>query len=196
MHRSYIADIERGGRNLTLRNIIGLAKALQIPAERLLAPSRAAGGKNRLSLGEILLVEDNAADAELVLRSFTRADVANPVRVAVDGEEALDYVFRRGRFAKLKSAIPQLILLDLNLPKISGLEVLHQLKADARAKDIPVVVLTSSRNDATIIECGQLGVENYILKPVNIESLRKVTPKLKFRWGLLQPADERDAAGD
>ena len=184
MHRSYIADIERGGRNITLRSITALAKALQIPVERLLANSRSG-----IELGEILMVEDNAADAELVQRSFRRAHVANPLRVARDGNEALDILFGTGRFAKSKPPLPQIILLDLKLPTLSGVEVLRQIKADARTRQIPVVVLTVSRQDAAIIECGRLGAENYILKPVNFENLSKLTPVLKLRWALIRPAE-------
>jgi CheY-like chemotaxis protein len=184
MHRSYIADIERGGRNITLRSITALAKALQIPVERLLS-----NPQGEIELGEILLVEDNAADAELVLRSFRRAHVANPVRIAGDGDEALEILFGSGRVAKTKAPRPQLILLDLKLPTLSGVEVLRQIKADTRTRDIPVVVLTASRHDAAIIECGRLGAENYILKPVNFENLSKLTSVMKLRWALIPPAE-------
>ncbi len=188
MHRSYIADIERGGRNITLRSITNLAKALQIPVERLLSDEPAG-----VELGEILIVEDNAADAELVLRSFRRAGIANPVRVARDGDEALERLLGGGRSAKSKPP-PQLILLDLKLPTLSGVEVLRRIKADARTRDIPVVVLTASRQDLAIIECGRLGAENYILKPVNFEKLSELTPAMKLRWALLRPAPTPDAA--
>lgn len=185
MHRTYIADIERGGRNLTLRSIAALAAALQIPIAALV-PSGTGTKNSNLKLMEILLVEDNLADAELAVRSLVRANVSNPIRVVHDGAEALDYLFGTGEYAKKRSALPGLILLDLRLPKISGLEVLRRIKAERRTQKIPVVVLTSSRLDNSIIECGRLGAENYILKPISFESLSLETPKLKFHWALLR----------
>lgn len=190
LHRTYIADIERGGRNITLRSIASLANALQIPIERLLShvPAAEAPHEEPSLIGEILLVEDNLADAELTLRAFKQAKLMNPLRVLRDGQEAVDYLFGEGRYKKRGAAAsPQLVLLDLGLPSLSGLEVLRRIKNDPRTRDIPVVVLTASRHDDNIIECGRLGADNYIIKPVSFGEFCKVTPKFSLRWKLLHP---------
>lgn len=192
LHRSYLADIERGGRNVTLSSIVNLARALQITLADLLSHSLDLGIINpyddkQTGLGEILLVEDDLADIELILRAFKRAKFANPVKVVRDGKAALDYLFRKGRYAKRQAEMPQLLLLDLGLPKISGLEVLGQIKSNKLTQDIPVVVLSGSQQDANIIECGKLGVENYLIKPVGFESFSTITPKLGLHWSLVRP---------
>lgn len=192
LHRSYLADIERGGRNVTLCSIVNLAKALQITLADLLSHGLDLGIVNpytepETGLGEILLVEDNLADVEMTLLAFKRAKFANPVKVVRDGKAALDFLFCKGRYAKRRSNPPQLILLDLELPKISGLEVLRQIKNSKLTQGIPVVVLSGSQQDASIIECGQLGAANYIVKPVVFESFSKVTPELGLHWTLVRP---------
>lgn len=194
MHRTYLADIERGGRNITLRSVENLADALQISVERLLAASEDSGarGQGRRAkldtIGSILLVEDDQNDAELMLRAFARAGVANPIKVIADGQEAVNYLRHRGSYARRRRVpLPDLVLLDLNLPALSGIEVLRQLKADERTRSIPVVVLTVSRHDENVIECGRLGAENYIIKPVGFESFCEVLTKLCLRWALLKP---------
>jgi CheY-like chemotaxis protein len=192
LHRSYLADIERGGRNVTLCSIVNLARALQITLTDLLSNSVDLAIINpqdeaRPGLGEILLVEDDASDIELTLRAFKRAKFANPVKVARDGKAALDYLFRTGRFAKRRDVMPQLVLLDLNLPKISGLEVLRRIKGHELTQAIPVVILTGSQQDHNIIECGRLGAENYLIKPVEFETFSQVTPKLGLHWTLVRP---------
>ena len=184
MHRSYVADIERGGRNITVRSLIALAKALQIPVDRLLSNAPCSD-----ELGEILMVEDNAADAELAMRSFRRAGVANQVRVARDGEEAVKILFGGRDDQSSMDALPQLILLDLKLPTLSGIEVLRRIKDDSRTREIPVVVLTSSRHDSAILECSRLGAENYILKPLSFEKLSQLTPTMNLQWALLRPTE-------
>ncbi len=192
-HRTYIADLERGRRNVTLRSIANLARALQVTVESLLSPSPEPAKAGRLHraasnhIGEVLLVEDSPADVELTLLAFKLAKFANPVKVVGDGEEALDYLFCTGQYAGRRARQPQLVLLDLNLPKISGLEVLRKIKADRQTRDIPVVILTGSRYDRNIMECSRLGLENYIVKPVGFESLSKVTPKLNLHWALVKP---------
>lgn len=190
LHRSYLADIERGGRNVTLCSIVNLAKALQITLGTLLSHSvdqESSQSDIGDGFGEILLVEDNAADIELTLRAFKRSKLANPIKVVRDGKAALDYLFRAGRYAKRRPVMPHLVLLDLGLPKISGLEVIRQIKANKETQSIPVVVLTASQQDANIIECGRLGAENYLIKPVEFESFSKVTPKLGLYWNLVRP---------
>ena len=192
LHRSYLADIERGGRNVTLCSIVNLAKALQITLAELLSHSVDLGVSNRLDagqngLGEILLVEDDLADIEMTLRAFKRARFANPVKIVRDGRAALDYLYCVGRYAKRRAVLPQLVLLDLGLPKISGLEVLRQIKERKESRGVPVVMLTGSMVDANIVECGRLGAENYLIKPVEFESFSKITPKLGLHWNLVRP---------
>jgi CheY-like chemotaxis protein/DNA-binding XRE family transcriptional regulator len=189
IHRTYLADIERGVRNVTLRSVSNLAHALQLTVEGLLVQARDPGSLPGESgaLAEILLVEDNPDDAELVLRAFRHARITNPVRVLRDGMEALDYLFGGRRPSGPAGRLPQLVLLDLNLPKVSGTEVLRQIKASRQIREIPVVILTDSRRDENIMECSRLGAANYIVKPVEFESFARVTSRLNFTWTLLPP---------
>lgn len=135
---------------------------------------------------EILLVEDNPNDAELALHAFKRYKISNNVHVVRDGAEALDYVFGEGNYAG-RSVLdqPRVILLDLKLPKVDGLEVLRRIREDARTRSIPVVVLTSSREDRDIAECYNLGVNSYITKPVDFEQFTEAARILGFYWLLL-----------
>jgi CheY-like chemotaxis protein len=197
MHRTYIADIERGARNLTLRSIHKLAKGLGVSTAVLLDPASDPAlqpGDPRLErpvgkLADILMVEDNQADVELTLHAFRKALITNPIQVVCDGAQALDFLFCRGRYANRRMENPpQVVLLDLNLPKVSGLEVLRRIKGDERTRTIPVIVLTMSKRDRDIGECHRLGVETYIVKPVDFVSFSKVTPQLSLRWALLDPA--------
>jgi len=188
MHRTYIADIERGARNVTLKSIVSLARALDVTVGNLLThataatdvPPRFRTGGVLMGPGEILLIDDNPWDSALAARAFKKAKVTNPLRVVRDAETGLDLLFGRGRFARRKVAKPQLILLDLNLPGMSGLDFLRQVKMDRRTRDIPVVVLTVTQSDIMIVECGRLGAANYIVKPVGIDNLFRITPKLNL----------------
>ena len=129
----------------------------------------------------ILLVEDNEADAELALRAFRRRKLSNPVYVARDGEEALDYIHRRGRFAE-DAPVPSVILLDLRIPKVDGLEVLHQLKQDPVYRNVPVVVLTTSAEDRDVRRSYELGAASYIVKPVEFEKFQEVVERIDLYW--------------
>jgi len=186
LHRTYIADIERGARNLTLRSVVNLAKALEVTVAGLLgAAADPAGpaptpGRRPAAAEEILLVEDNLADAALAERAFKRARIRNGLRIVRSGEEAWNCILGLGRFAKQGPFRPALILLDLNLPRMSGLDFLRRIRSDAQLRDLAVVVLTVSRSDQMIIECGRLGAANYIVKPVGVEGLVGVTPKLNL----------------
>jgi CheY-like chemotaxis protein/DNA-binding XRE family transcriptional regulator len=188
LHRTYIADIERGARNITLRSVENLAKALQITVGHLIstataksAPAAPIGDSSEPSVEkDILLIEDNPTDAVMAARAFTHAKIANPLKLFREAEQALEYLYGTGRYAQQKPRRPQLILLDLNLPQMSGLEFLQRIKGDERMRTIPIVVLTVSQSDRMIIECGLLGAENYIVKPVSVENLVRVTPKLNL----------------
>jgi two-component system response regulator len=138
---------------------------------------------------EILLVEDNHSDAELALRALKKHNLANNLYWAKDGAEALDFVYARGEFAgKNIDHIPRVILLDLRLPKIDGLEVLKQLKSDELTKMIPVVVLTSSKEERDIVESYKLGVNSFISKPVEFDAFFKVVSDMGLYWLLLNKA--------
>ncbi len=135
---------------------------------------------------EILLVEDNPQDLELALRALQKANVSNHIQVARDGVEALDFVFGEGAHAGRKLTDgPKVILLDLKLPKIDGIEVLRRLKGDLRTRVIPVVVLTSSNEQRDVVESYHLGVNSYIVKPVNFERFAEAVRDLGFYWLLL-----------
>ncbi len=131
----------------------------------------------------IVLVEDNPADAELSMRALRRAKIGNQIQWLQDGAEALDFFFCRGQYAdRTITNQPKVVLLDLKLPKVSGLEVLRQLKSDPRTQTIPVVVLTSSAEDKDVIESYQLGGNSYIVKPVDFEQFNQAVQQLGFYW--------------
>jgi two-component system, response regulator len=140
---------------------------------------------------EILLVEDNPDDLQLTLRSLQKANLANRVQVARDGAEALEFIFCQGAFSARKiEEPPKVILLDLKLPKVDGLEVLQRIKNDPRTQGIPVVVLTSSREQRDVVESYRLGVNSYIVKPVNFEGFAAAVQQLGFYWLLLNQAPQ------
>ena len=135
---------------------------------------------------EILLIEDNPDEAELAIRSLKKNNLANNLVHIDDGAEALDYIFCRGKYAGNDiSFTPKVILLDLKLPRVGGLEILKQVKTDERTKSIPVVILTSSKEDSDLIEGYNLGVNSYIVKPVNFESFAKAISELGMYWVIL-----------
>jgi CheY-like chemotaxis protein len=135
---------------------------------------------------EILLVEDNPDDLDMAIRALRKAKLANRIQVARDGVEALEFIFGTGPYAgrKVENG-PKVILLDLKLPKVDGLEVLRQVKGDPRTKSIPVVVLTSSKEQPDVVTCYQLGVNSYIVKPVNFENFMEAVGELGMYWLLL-----------
>lgn len=135
---------------------------------------------------EILLVEDNPNDAELSLYALKKYKVANHIFHARDGAEALDYIFCTGPFSDRQvEDVPRVILLDLKLPKVDGHEVLRRVKSDERTKNIPVVVLTSSREERDVIESYHQGVNSYIVKPIDFEQFTEAVRKLGMYWLLL-----------
>jgi two-component system, response regulator len=132
---------------------------------------------------ELLLVEDNPSDVELTLHVLKKNNFANRIKVVRDGAEALDFIFDDA--AAHPDNVPKLILLDLKLPKVNGLEVLGKIKADARTRKIPVVVLTSSREDRDLLECYELGVNSYLVKPVDFVHFTEAVRQLGLYWLLL-----------
>ena len=135
---------------------------------------------------EILLVEDNASDAELALHAFQKDKLANRIQVVRDGAEALDFLFCRGHFSRRQfDDAPRLVLLDLKLPKVDGLQVLEQVKQDPRTKAIPIIVLTTSREERDLVKSYKLGVNSYIQKPVNFAEFQDVVRQLGMYWLLV-----------
>ena len=135
---------------------------------------------------EILLVEDNPNDVELTLHALKKNNLANNIHVVRDGAEALDYLFGSGAYAgRDTNMTPKVILLDLKLPKVDGMEVLQRIKSDESTRSIPVVMLTSSREERDIVESYQLGVNSYIAKPVDFEQFTEAVRQLGLYWLLL-----------
>lgn len=135
---------------------------------------------------EILYIEDNPNDIELTLRALKKHNIANSIQIIKDGEEALEYVFATGRYAERnKQENPKVILLDLKLPKVGGLEILKKLKSEDQTKAIPVVVLTSSREEKDMIESYNYGVNSYVVKPIKFESFSEAVASLGLYWLLI-----------
>jgi two-component system, response regulator len=134
----------------------------------------------------VLIVEDNATDAELTMRELKKHHLANNLVWVKDGAEALDFLFARGKYADRSiNSKPKIILLDLRLPKVDGLELLAKIKADPRTREIPVVVLTSSKEDKDIKESYKLGANSFIVKPVNFDSFSEVVTQIGLYWLLI-----------
>jgi CheY-like chemotaxis protein len=133
----------------------------------------------------ILLVEDDPKDVELTLTALEEYNLANEVVIAHDGEEALDYLYCRGNFAGRPDKNPAVLLLDLKLPKLDGLEVLHRIKSDGNLKTIPVVVLTSSREEKDMVTSYELGVNAYVVKPVDFHEFVNAIKELGMFWAII-----------
>lgn len=140
---------------------------------------------------ELLIVEDSPQDLELALRALKKAKISNRIHVARDGAEAIDFIFGGGAYPDRRPEdAPRLVLLDLKLPKVDGLEVLLRIKSDPRTRSIPVVMLTSSREQNDIVESYRLGVNSYIVKPVSFERFVGAVHDLGIYWLLLNQAPE------
>ena len=135
---------------------------------------------------EVLLVEDNPSDAELTVRALKKRNLANRLFHVKDGAEAIDFLFAQGTFASRRVENgPKVVLLDLKLPKVDGIEVLRRIKSDDRTKIIPVVVMTSSREDRDLVDCYNLGVNGYVVKPVEFEDFARAVSDLGCYWLLI-----------
>jgi len=146
---------------------------------------------------EILLVEDGPEDVEITLRAFQKYNLSNKIHVVRDGEEALECIFCTGRYAdRSVGSDPRLILLDLKLPKVDGIEILQRCKSDPRTKSIPVVVLTSSREERDLVNSYNLGVNSYVVKPVDFSKFTEAVRQLGLYWmGLNQLPSDMHAEG-
>ena len=147
------------------------------------------------ALKRILLVEDSARDAELILDALATHQLANEMVHVRDGAEALDYLYRRGQFARRPDEQPALILLDLKLPKVDGLEVLRQIKGDAALRMIPVVMMTSSRQEQDLLASYKLGVNAYVVKPVKFQDFVEAVRQVGVFWAVLNEVPETVRAG-
>jgi CheY-like chemotaxis protein/DNA-binding XRE family transcriptional regulator len=195
LHRTYVSDVEAGKRNPSLASIQRLASALGAPLSAVFcsAEKDSAMARSPLERGmaerivSILLVEEDPKAAQLTVALFKKFKLTNCLKVIADGGEALDFIFSHGAYAKrgMKN-LPQVVLLDLELSKVQGLEVLRQLKADPRTRMIPVVVLTPLRKDPRCREASRLGAEDCLVKPLDFQSFSLIMPKLSFAWTLLK----------
>jgi CheY-like chemotaxis protein len=148
---------------------------------------------NELNPADLMLIEDNPEDLELALLALREANPLSRIHVARDGAEALEFIFCEGAYADRQiTDTPRVILLDLKLPKIDGLEVLKRIKGDPRTKKIPVVVLTSSKEQRDVVESYELGVNSYIVKPVNFERFTEAVRELGLYWQLLNQPPKAD----
>lgn len=145
------------------------------------------------NLVEVLLVEDNAADAELTIRELKKHNLANNLVHVKNGEEALDFIFATGKYKGTREIqySPKVVLLDIQMPKINGTEVLQKIKTDPRTRSTPVVILTSSKENPDIQKCYDLGANSYIVKPVNFENFAESIRNLGFYWLLLNQSPAR-----
>lgn len=142
---------------------------------------------------KILLVDDSPRDVEMTLNALQQHNLVNEIQTLRDGAEALDYMYRRGEFATRTDADPAVILLDLKMPRVDGIEVLRQLKADPRFKVIPVVVMTSSREDQDLAKCYALGVNAYVVKPLTFQEFIEAVRSLGAFWAVLNEPPRLDS---
>jgi CheY-like chemotaxis protein/DNA-binding XRE family transcriptional regulator len=204
LHRTYITDIERGARNMTVESMAKLAAALRVPMTELFIPPATDNrelllpppvrSKSRSGRAvHILLIEDSMKDAELTLFALEKNGVANRVSHVQTGEEAIDLLLGLpSRPVKRPApAYPDLLLLDLSLPGMSGIAILRKVRASESTRSLPVIILTASRSDQDLKACLELGVSAYITKPVDFLEFSAAMPKLGLRWVLTEPRSRR-----
>jgi CheY-like chemotaxis protein/DNA-binding XRE family transcriptional regulator len=199
LHRTYITDIERGARNPSIASIAKLATALRLSLTDLferagshqkgIQPEARGAGSNRSLLDEqsadILLVEDDPDSAELAIRALRKCNFDNRIHLARDGVEACEFLFG-AQVERRKGKRPGVILLDLRLPKMDGVEVLRHIRSHSHTRAIPVVVLTASQDERDLEECLKLDVTDYIIKPMDFAKFSLTMPRLGFHWLLLK----------
>lgn len=192
VHRTYVTNIERGICNPSLGSIQKLASALGTSMSTLLGdlegkdPKWARGGGSSV---DILVIEDNPTDAVAAVNNLKQWGLVNEIRVVQSAELALEFIIAGGFEPGVSQAErPMLILLDLQLPGISGIELLQRLKSNRQTASIPLVILTSSLNERDVIECRRLGADAYLAKPLDFKRLIQVTPKLNLSWLLCAPS--------
>jgi CheY-like chemotaxis protein len=191
LHRTYVSDVERGTRNPSIATVEKLADALELPISALFDRASHAG-ESKESV-EVLLVEDDSRDLQRAIRAFERARIINPLHIVRDGAAALEFLFATGPYLhRSYAAFPKLILLDLDLPKRTGLEVLQRIRADELTNKIPVIVLIGSKRHRDVAECRRLGVEAYLVKPIDFEQFHEVTARLSLAWRLVKPSQAQD----
>lgn len=194
LHRTYVSDVEAGKRNPSLQSMQRLASAVGTSIgcvfgsmEGILSDVRGKQSDEFEKVVDILLVEDDRDDADIAVNAFKKAGVTNRIEVVGNGQEALDFLFQRGKHASRRgSKRPQLVLLDLKLPEVSGLEVLRRVKADESTRSIPVVILTGSKKDEDLKAAMDLGADACMVKPVDFHNFSQITPKMSFHWALIK----------
>jgi two-component system response regulator len=203
LHRTYVSDVESGKRNPSLASIQRLAGALGAPLSVVFgsaegtalrpAPGRVDGHPAAADrTADILLADGDAKTTQITLAVFRRLKLTNRVLAVRNGEEVLDYIFCRGAHAtRVNRRFPQVVLLDLDLPKLAGLEVLRQLKADHRTRLIPIVPMSGLPKDRRAKEAARLGGEVCLLKPLTFDSFSQIMPKLSFSLTLFKPETPR-----
>jgi transcriptional regulator with XRE-family HTH domain len=189
LHRTYVTDVERGARNVSLESITRVAHALDLPVSSLFEARALAGDpvhRKASSLASILLVAHNRSDVPATLGVLRRARLANPIEVVRDGAAALDYLLCQGAFARRKKHPgPLIVLLEIEPPKRRGLEVLRLLRKDGRLAGLRVVALTRAPDDGQGRAALRLGADACLLKPFDFQAFSSVTPQLNFSWTLL-----------
>lgn len=200
LHRTYITDVERGNRNISIESLEKIAAALHTPLSILFERCEVKraqplqllhSSRQRLEPAphpiEILMVEDDPNFVELSLHAFSMVNIRNAIHVARDGAEALDCLFATGAFEHRKSMPPpSLILLDLKLPKIDGLEVLSKIRSHEVTRHIPVVIMTSSQSDEDFVKSRELGVQQYLTKPISFSEFSRIAASFGLQWLLLE----------
>jgi two-component system, response regulator len=193
LHRTYVADIERGARNPSLRSIAKLAKALQVTVAELFHHIGASEGTReepqcRLPAPvDILLAEDDPNDADLAVRALRKCNFSNRIYIVQSGHEAVEFIFNLGRYSQERTGNdPLVLLLNLGLPGLNGIDVLRHVRDDERTRHMPVLVMTSSDSQRDLEESRRFGVRHYITKPVDFTKFTQIMPHIGLHWLLVK----------